>query len=98
MACNPQQNDSPTADNNSNNNKPLPSGYRKYEQYCTLCHGADGKYGFGGAANLAVSVLDKTAIKEIIKNGKKTMTPFAGILSEKEIDDVTDYIITLRQK
>lgn len=75
----------------------VPDGRKVYMQQCTLCHGADGKLGLSGATDLSISQLTQAQVKEVVTNGRKTMQPFKGLLSEAHIDAVTTYILTLRE-
>ena len=77
--------------------KPNPDlGKKIYKQYCALCHGADGKLGVNGAGDLTASALPKEEVANIIKKGKGLMTPFEEILSETQIEAVTDFVMSLR--
>ena len=67
-----------------------------YKKYCTLCHGADGKLGLNGSKDITISQLSLEERKVLITNGKNTMTPFGGILSEDEIHAVATYTMTLK--
>lgn len=73
------------------------SGKTVYDQYCKLCHGADGRLGLNNAANLALSTLSRDSIAAILTHGRNTMQSYEGILSEAQRNAVTDYIISLRQ-
>lgn len=53
--------------------------------------------GLNGAANLAISTLSKEESVEVITNGRKLMAPYKSILSEQEISQVADHVLTLRQ-
>ena len=66
-----------------------------YKKYCTVCHGTDGKLGLNGSKDITVSKLTESERIEQIKNGKNTMTPFKGILSEEEMKAVAAYSMTL---
>lgn len=68
-----------------------------YLQKCASCHGTQGDLGLGGAKNLRVSTLDKAQIIQQIQVGKGVMPPFEGRLSESEIEQVADYVVTLRK-
>ncbi len=88
LACNRQQ---PPKSGNTT----LP-GYSIYQKYCTVCHGTDGKYGFGGAKDLSASALDKAVVQQIVAKGKGAMTPYESVLSADQIAEVSDYVLTLR--
>ena len=63
---------------------------------CRLCHGADGQLGLNGASNLKESQLTKEELRQVITHGRNMMQPFKSILSEKEINAVAEYLLTLR--
>ena len=70
-------------------------GNALYKKNCIICHGIDGKLQYNGAKDLSKSMLnDEERIKQIT-NGKKLMTPFGGILSEREIKAVAEFTKTL---
>ena len=75
------------------------NGSAIYKQNCKVCHGGKGDLGVGDAADLSKS---KKTIEEklyIITNGSvsRKMTPFKGVLTEKEISAVTTHIETLKK-
>lgn len=72
-----------------------PDGKKIYKTYCKLCHGAKGGLGINGAANLKKSEMELAERIAIITNGKTTMTPFKGTLTEKQIEAVAEYSMTL---
>ena len=72
-------------------------GLKVFKTYCVTCHGADGKLGLNGAADLSASTLSKDEAVNVITNGRKVMAPYKSILSPQQIDEVADYIITLRE-
>lgn len=76
---------------------PAVPGLATYKKYCVACHGADGKMGLNGAANLTESTIPKEEAVQVITHGRKLMAPYKSILKEAEIDQVADYILTLRQ-
>jgi mono/diheme cytochrome c family protein len=78
------------------NAKAIP-GMSTFKNYCTACHGADGKMGLNGAANLTLTTLSKEETVAVITNGRKMMAPYKSILSEQEINDVADYVLTLKE-
>ena len=73
------------------------NGEAIYKKYCILCHGADGKLGLNGSKDISASTLSLEERKVLITNGKNTMTPFGGILSEEEIHAVASYTMTLKK-
>jgi len=72
-------------------------GLATYKKYCVACHGADGKMGLNGAIDLTESTIPKEEAVLVITHGRKIMAPYKSILKEAEIDQVADYILTLRQ-
>ncbi len=72
------------------------NGKKLYGQYCVLCHGDNGKMQLNGAKDITVSELTFELRLTLIKDGKNLMTPFDGILSESEIQDVAAYSMTLK--
>jgi mono/diheme cytochrome c family protein len=72
-------------------------GKAVFEAYCISCHGGDGQAGVAGAANLSTSGMDLTSKIEIIRNGKSTMQPFGGTLTDEEIQAVAAYIETFKK-
>lgn len=72
------------------------NGKKIFEQYCILCHGDNGKMQLNGAKDITISQLTFELRLTLIKDGKNLMTPFDGILSETEIQDVAAYSLTLK--
>jgi mono/diheme cytochrome c family protein len=72
-------------------------GKALFDANCQSCHGADGKAGVAGAADLSVSKLDHETMKVIVKSGRNMMRGFEGRLNDSEIDVVTRYAETLRK-
>ncbi|MEL6123293.1 MAG: cytochrome c [Bacteroidota bacterium] len=68
-----------------------------YKQYCTVCHGADGKLAVSGAKDLSMSKISLEERINQVTNGKGLMTPYKDILSEDQIKSVCLYIEELRQ-
>jgi mono/diheme cytochrome c family protein len=63
-----------------------------YEQYCTRCHGVNGREGIGGAANLAESRLEVAQIRQVVANGKGAMPSFSAMLSSAEADSLAQFV------
>lgn len=80
---------------NTETSNNIPDGKSIFKKNCIICHGADGKLQLNGAKDLSKSFLSNEARIEQITNGKKLMTPFRGILTEKEIKSVAEYVKTL---
>lgn len=64
-----------------------------YMDNCGLCHGADGKLGAMGAADLSVTQLQKDSISSVIMNGKGNMTKVQG-LSPEQAAAIADYVLS----
>lgn len=73
-----------------------PNGEALYKQYCVLCHGADGKKGFGGAGDLTASKLTVEERTVIIREGKGLMTPYKEMLDEAQIRALAEYTLRLK--
>lgn len=87
------QNNSSKKEGNISNKK-INSGEGIYKQYCVTCHGINGKLGLNGAADFTQKKLSRTEAIDIIKNGKNMMAPYREVLSEKEVGEVTDYVLS----
>jgi len=66
------------------------TGKALYVSYCQACHGENGNAQKSGSKNLRISVLNKSAKVEMIKNGKGAMPGFPN-LSDAEVDAVILY-------
>ncbi|WP_236980136.1 c-type cytochrome [Membranihabitans maritimus] len=75
----------------------LSSGREIYKKYCVNCHGADGTLSTNGALDLSASRISMDARKQIINEGRITMTGFKEVLSPAQIDSVAKYTITLQK-
>lgn len=75
------------------------TGQEIYEQRCVVCHGGNGDLGISDAADLSASTLSLEEVIYTVTNGSESgkMTPFKGILGEKDIDAVANYIETLKK-
>lgn len=68
-----------------------------YFEYCSACHGSDGKLGTAGAKDLTKSKLPAAEVESRIKNGKNGMPPMKELLgSKKNITAVTEYVLRMR--
>jgi mono/diheme cytochrome c family protein len=68
-----------------------------YEQYCSGCHGLEGRSHVPGTPNFTLGEgMSKPDIDilEFTKKGKVVMPGFEGVLSDEEILDVIAYIRT----
>ena len=96
IACNTDNQS--TVDSNSKDNTPS-NPKALYAIHCDACHGADGKAGVSGAANLSISKLSDKEIENTILNGnEKGMMPFKDMITNpKDIKSLVDYVKTLRK-
>ncbi len=72
-------------------------GKAVFKAYCVACHGEDGKLMMAGAKDLSVSQLSDADVKNIILNGKNSMAPYKNVLAESEINNVVEYVRSLRK-
>lgn len=75
----------------------LMTGEKIFEAKCVACHGNDGTAGIANAANLQTSQLSNAAIVNTVSNGRGGMPSFKSQLSEGDIQDLANYVITLRK-
>jgi uncharacterized membrane protein SirB2 len=73
------------------------NGKEIYEKKCALCHGADGKLGMAGAADISATQMDTVAITNVILMGKGNMKKIEG-LSEEQAKAVSIYVKTMLPK
>lgn len=73
-------------------------GKAVYVKACRLCHGNDGNLGLSGAANLKITMLNVEQIKAVIIEGRKGMPSWKGQLTPAEIQQVAEYVVTLKNK
>lgn len=73
------------------------NGKQLFEEKCMACHGADGTAGIANAANLLTSKLDTASVLQIITHGKNAMAAFKDQLGTGEIEQVANYVFTLRK-
>lgn len=73
-------------------------GQNIYSANCVLCHGEDGSKGLNGSKDLRLSTLDHAGLVEIIKNGKGNMAAYKGVLKDNEIEEVAEYVNSLKTK
>lgn len=72
------------------------SGAKIYKTHCAICHGDDGRKGFADAKILPESSLTLEERIQLITNGRNTMMPYSGVLSEEEIEAVAKYTLSLK--
>lgn len=66
---------------------------KKYQKYCSNCHGGDGTLSINGAVKLKYSLLSADERYLVITNGRNTMTGFAGILDSAERAGLAHYTL-----
>ena len=71
-----------------------PDGEKIFKTNCVICHGIKGNLQLNGAKVLGESELSLEERILVIKNGRNTMTPFGGLLSDEEIEAVAKYTFT----
>ncbi|MCH2214976.1 MAG: c-type cytochrome [Flavobacteriales bacterium] len=67
-----------------------------YKAHCAICHGDNGRKGFANSSILPESQLSEKERILVITNGRGTMSPYKMVLSEKEIEAVAKYTMTLK--
>ncbi len=75
---------------------PPTEGEMVYNTNCAMCHGRKGDLGMSGAKNLVASLLSRDEVTAIVINGKGGMMPYGTTLTKKQIEAVTDHVLTLR--
>ncbi|HKK39827.1 MAG TPA: cytochrome c [Cryomorphaceae bacterium] len=83
------------SENPSQGNEEI-SGQKIYKTHCAICHGDDGRKGFADAKILPESGLSLEERILLITNGKNTMMPYRGVLSQEEIEAVAEYTLSLK--
>jgi len=85
----------------SNCSSPTHKGAEVYEKNCAGCHGGQMQ---GASASALIKVVmkhgnDRNSILNTIRDGipSTEMVKWRGTLSDKDIEDVTDYIIQVRE-
>ena len=81
------------------------AGADVYKGKCALCHGPDGKGQTPMGKNLKLRDLGSddvqkahdSEMKTLIENGKNKMPAFKGKLTDKQIEDVIQYVRSLKK-
>ncbi|MBV4356278.1 c-type cytochrome [Pinibacter aurantiacus] len=73
------------------------SGKELYLHNCATCHGETGDRGRFGAKDLTKSVLPDSAIILQMQNGRKIMPSFRKRLTSDEMQQIMQFVKTLRQ-
>lgn len=81
----------------SKSKEPMLPGQVVFVQHCKLCHGAKGDLGLSGAANLKISLLTQDEIKHVVTNGRKAMPAWGQQLTPEQINQVSEYVLSLRR-
>jgi cytochrome c5 len=69
-----------------------------YENNCVYCHGIDGTKMYRDATDLSLSTGNATVTEAVIRNGRnKAMPAYGSVLSEEEINALSEYLMTLRK-
>ncbi len=77
---------------------PVAAGKAVYDRYCMGCHGPAGEGMMPGMPNFALGERLNTTDRDLaerIRQGNGVMPGFAGILSDREIEDVVLYLRSL---
>jgi alcohol dehydrogenase (cytochrome c) len=69
------------------------AGRALFTQYCSQCHGQDGKNGHAGAPDIT-TITDRQIATNAVFNGKNAMPPFGRILTPQEARDVAEFVVT----
>jgi mono/diheme cytochrome c family protein len=75
-------------------NGQVATGAQLFSDNCETCHGPNGAGGHVGPNLQTSSVAENLAqVEKQVRNGGGAMPPFAGVLSDKEIDTVANYVV-----
>jgi mono/diheme cytochrome c family protein len=87
-----------SCDNNKQVSENKMPGQGLFEANCVSCHGIDGKLKAGTAKDLSVSTLDRNLVIQAIQKGspERGMPPYEKRLNAKEIEELSDYVLNLR--
>lgn len=72
-------------------------GKKIYDTNCIACHGSDGKLGLSGAKDLTQSALSFDEQLQIVRKGKNSMMAYEKLLTEEQIQAVTEYVHSMKQ-
>lgn len=86
-------NTTPKIPENTTKVSAIPAAYAKN---CSKCHGDDGKLMLAGAKDLSASKLSIDEVMAIIRAGKGAMPPYGSMLTESELQQTADFVMTLR--
>jgi len=89
-------------DNNSSNFSPergadiAANAQINYQRNCAVCHGVVGQRQIG-RTTLRDSLLSPEEVKAVIENGRTPMPGFSEKFSHEELDEIIEYVISLRR-
>jgi len=78
-----------------NSDSSIELGLAVYQRNCQMCHGENGDAGIAGSANLKLTQLSIEQQKDLLNKGKNSMPKF-NFLSDKEVDAVLSYLVTMK--
>ena len=64
-----------------------------FREACVACHGEDGMGGHGGGAPLDMAT-DPAVVIATVNDGRGSMPPLGGLLTQEQIRAVTAYVTT----
>jgi quinohemoprotein ethanol dehydrogenase len=67
------------------------AGQQVFRDACVACHGEDGRGGHGGGAPLD-KVTDAAMVIAMVTDGRGTMPPLGGVLTDEQIRAVAAYV------
>lgn len=97
LACSSNENTDAPVQKRTEQLEVVDHGKQIFEDKCIVCHGSDGSAGITNAANLQTSKLDTASVLKIITHGKNGMASFSEQLGTGEIEQVTNYVVSLRK-
>jgi alcohol dehydrogenase (cytochrome c) len=67
------------------------AGRAVFSQYCSQCHGQDGKSGHAGAPDISI-ISVRQQITYAVLNGKNAMPTFSNVLTPEQARDVIEFV------
>jgi len=68
------------------------AGRAVFTQYCSQCHGQDGKSGHAGAPDIT-AIAVRQVVSNAVLNGKNAMPPMGAVLKPEEARDVVEFVL-----
>lgn len=70
-----------------------------FSNNCVICHGSNGKLGASGAKDLSKSSLNPKEVRDVIMNGRGTMSSYSRIFEDDSValNKLVDHVISLRK-